>query len=223
MYRRSRSRSTFWWVAFLGIIAGIVFVMTDANRQAPSGDLQDVQIETLPSPTIGQADASVASLDTPVAPTPDPALTLPANSASVPQAVIMIPSAAVSARVIPVYLVGNTWDVTRLGDHVGHLQGTGWFDQPGNVVLSGHVERSDGRRGVFASLKLLQPGDTVIVEFEGQSMYYVVQETRTVAPEDLTPLYPTPSSRLTLITCDEYDFVSNSYRVRTVVVAERAS
>jgi LPXTG-site transpeptidase (sortase) family protein len=223
MYRRSRSKSTFWWVVFLGTIAGVVFVMTDASRQAPTADIQDLQIETLPSLTPGQASASVASLDTPVAPTSAPALTLPTNSATVQQAVIMIPSAAVSARVIPVYLVGTTWDVTRLGDHVGHLQGTGWFDRPGNVVLSGHVERSDGRRGVFAALKLLQPGDTVIVEFEGQSIYYVVQETRNVEPDDLTPLYPTPSSRLTLITCDEYDFVSNSYRERTVVVAERAS
>jgi sortase A len=208
-------------VIFLGTLAGIIYLIAD-NAPAPA-PTPDSEVAAITTATASQPVPAAAAQASPEPPTPIPALTLPANNASAQQATIMIPSAAVSARVIPVYLVGTTWDVTRLGDHVGHLQGTGWFDRPGNVVLSGHVERSDGRRGVFASLCLLQAGDTVIVEYEGQAIYYVVQETFNVAPEDLTPLYPSQSSLLTLITCDEYDFLSNTYRERTVVVAERVS
>jgi LPXTG-site transpeptidase (sortase) family protein len=52
---------------------------------------------------------------------------------------------------------------------------------------------------------------------------YKVVEIENVMFDDLTPLYPTSSDRLTLITCDDYDFFSDVYRERTVVVAERQS
>jgi sortase (surface protein transpeptidase) len=40
-------------------------------------------------------------------------------------------------------------------------------------------------------------------------------------PDDLTVLYPTTDERLTLITCDSYDFLQDAYLERMVVIADR--
>jgi sortase (surface protein transpeptidase) len=36
-------------------------------------------------------------------------------------------------------------------------------------------------------------------------------------------LYPTDTDRITLITCDSYDFLQNTYQDRLVVVADRVA
>lgn len=194
-------------VMLAGLIGGVVFYVADNPRLL---DRPAVAERFSPTNTPTQAE--------PTAPPPTPT-----ESPAVATARILIPAAAVSAPIIPVFLDGSSWDVSRLGANVGHLQGTPWLDKPGNIVLSGHVELSDGRRGVFASLMELQEGDTVIVRYDGVERRYVVTEVRRVVPNDLSPLYPTPDDRLTLITCDEYDFFSDSYRQRVVIVAQRVS
>ena len=45
--------------------------------------------------------------------------------------------------------------------------------------------------------------------------------TRTVAPDDMSVLYPTAEDRLTLITCDSFDYLSFTYLERIVAIAER--
>lgn len=209
MYRRKRA-SLWPFVIIIGIVSGIIFLLID---QRPS--------LVLSSPTPTPSDAQAAALEIPTQAPPSTAV--PTPQSAVQQARLLIPAAAVSSPIIPVYLDGESWDVSRLGVHVGHLQGTAWFNQTGNVVLSGHVELSDGRRGVFASLSDLLVGDTIIVEYEGTQRRYAVTEISSVEPDDLTPLYPASSERLTLITCDSYDFFSDSYLQRTIVVAERQS
>lgn len=42
---------------------------------------------------------------------------------------------------------------------------------------------------------------------------------RSTEPDDLSVLYPSAQNMLTLITCDNYDFVSNTYLTRTIVTA----
>lgn len=194
-------------LVLIGIVAGIVFVLLDPTTTPPT-------TESLNTPIVSQT--SVA-LDTP---TPPPT-SVPTPASAAQSARLLIPAAAVSSPIIPVYLDGVSWDVSKLGANVGHLQGTAWFNTTGNVVLSGHVELSDGRRGVFASIKDLLVGDTILIEYEGAQRRYAVTEITSAAPDDLTPLYPAQSDRLTLITCDSYDFLTDSYRERTVVIAER--
>jgi LPXTG-site transpeptidase (sortase) family protein len=134
---------------------------------------------------------------------------------------LSIPELGVYSPIIEVFLDGVSWDVTRLGIDVGHLQGTAWLDEPGNIVLSGHVELSDGRKGAFRDLEQISIGRRVSVVYAGQTRHYEVVEQYEVDPTDLTPLYPSDGDRLTLITCGEYDFFSNTYLKRIVVVADR--
>jgi len=206
MYQRRR-KNPLPILVLIGIVVGIVFVLLDQPPTPPT-------TEPLTTPRISPTGGALNT------PTPPPTnISTPPSTAQ--SARLLIPAAAVSSPIIPVYLDGTSWDVSKLGVNVGHLQGTAWFNNSGNVVLSGHVELSDGRRGVFASIKDLLVGDTIIIEYEGVERRYTVTEITTAAPDDLTPLYPSQNERLTLITCDSYDFLSDSYLNRTVVIAER--
>lgn len=207
MYQRNR-KNPLPFLILIGIVAGIVFVILDQRTTQPT-------TENITTPQ--SAQPTQVELDTP---TPSSTI-VPTPPSAAQSARLLIPAAAVSSPIIPVYLDGTSWDVSKLGVNVGHLQGTAWFNQVGNVVLSGHVELSDGRRGVFASLEDLLVGDTIIVEYEGTQRRYTVTEITKAAPADLTPLYPAQIERLTLVTCDSYDFLSDSYLERTVVIAER--
>jgi LPXTG-site transpeptidase (sortase) family protein len=80
---------------------------------------------------------------------------------------------------------------------------------------------SDGRPGVFANLGELARDDIIVVTTNGEEHRYIVTDVYSTIPDDLQPLMPTTSDRLTLITCNSYDFFTDSYLERTIVVAER--
>ena len=111
--------------------------------------------------------------------------------------------------------------VSNLGTSIGHLQGTSWLGEDGNVVLSGHVEMSDGRTGVFATLEQINLGDEVVIVENETTYTYLVNDLRKVEPTDLSVVYPTGGDQLTLITCSDYDFLGDNYDTRFVVVALR--
>jgi len=212
MYRHRRGFSFGNLIAFLLLLAfvgGAVVTFLLLNT-----DLLDTLVasDSAPAPLAEQA------IPTTTAPTAAPVVQ---SESAIGDARILIPSAGVNTPIIRVYLDGVSWDVSNLGQNVGHLQGTVWMGEPGNIVLSGHVEMRDGRKGIFANLGDLVTGDVVILERDEVEQRYLVSEIRNVAPDDLTPLYPTTTERLTLITCDDYNFLSDSYEERTIVVAER--
>jgi LPXTG-site transpeptidase (sortase) family protein len=218
--RRRGSFASLFSLILVGMLAGIVFVIYDTVSQPSQPSREPIMPPT--SPTWQSTSSEVMS--TPAAITLTPLGTVSTSvSGMVSEATLFIPKAAVSAPIIPVFLDGESWDVSQLGDNVGHLQGTAWLDQPGNIVLSGHVERRNGRPGIFAALNDLSAGDEMIVMYSSIERRYRVAEVRTVEPDDLTPLYPTDSDMLTLITCDSYDFFQNTYQKRIVVTAERIS
>jgi len=134
---------------------------------------------------------------------------------------ILIPSLGVAAQIVQVYLDGTSWDVSRLGQNVGHLKGTAWLPTQGNVVLLGHVEMANGSKGIFASLKDLRNGDLIVLQTADGDFRYQISEVYFTDPTNLEPIYPQTKSLLTLITCDDYDFVTNVYNKRLIVVADQ--
>ncbi len=134
-----------------------------------------------------------------------------------------LPNAGVVAPIIDVFIRDGSWDVANLGASVGHLQGTAPIGTPNNVGLAGHSELRDGTRGIFAYIQELNYGDPILIEVGDQRLEYRVSGLRSVPPTDLSVLRPTDRERLTLITCDDYDFLLNIYRTRVVVLAERVS
>jgi LPXTG-site transpeptidase (sortase) family protein len=155
-------------------------------------------------------------------PTPAPVLTATAQpTVSVPT--LSVPTAGVIARIVDVYLNGTGWDVSQLGQNVGHLDGTASITETGNVILVGHVEMPDGSAGIFSRINQINPGDPIVLENGRGRKYYTVAEVRKVAPDDLSVLYPSQDDQLTLITCGDYNILQNTYLERIVVVAKHAA
>ena len=207
MYRRKRSSplSTIIQTILLGVIIGLIFFVTDNKHPVHSGAPVE---EAAPAARVSPA------LSTPPAARAD-ALPAP-NSTSV-----FIPTAGIRTDVIETYLDGTGWDISNLGMNAGHLQGTAWLNKPGNIVLAGHVELADGRAGVFANIGALKVGDPIVLTHGSDERHYVVTQLETVAPDDLSALYPTSTDQLTLVTCSNYNFLQDAYLERVVVVAQR--
>lgn len=225
MYRQRNSGGMIGRLILLGVLAGVGFVVYDQILRDDGSS--DTPPNTSPdAPPVVQPTAVAVAADEQPAPvattTPVPAATLP-GTVDIGEASLLIPRTGAIAPITQVYLDGTSWDVSNLGMSIGHLQGTSWVTGtvPGNIVLSGHVELTDGRRGIFAGLDEMQLGETIILTRDGTDHYYRVIDMMTVAPDDLTPVYPTTEERLTLITCSGYDFFSDIYEERQVVVAER--
>lgn len=94
----------------------------------------------------------------------------------------------------------------------------------GSAVISGHVNGTDGKDGVFFELKLLKQGDTLYVEeLDGTITAFIVRETQVFDPgyaEDVFAM--NVGAHLNLITCDgEWDETTQSYDKRLVVFTDR--
>ncbi len=222
MYRQRR-RFPLRLLILFGVIGGVAFVIFDQSRSAPVANIQPTQT---PVQVVAQNPDATAtpqfSEQLVVTPSPTP-INARDLGPDIENAALVIPGAGVVAPIVRVYLGDTTWDVSQLGNNIGHLEGTRWLSEPGNIVLSGHVELSDGREGIFANLHEVQIGDRVIVTQDGNDYHYDVSSIANYDPTDLTPIYPSTTNILTLITCGTYDFISDTYLERVVVVAEEVS
>ena len=149
---------------------------------------------------------------------------------SSPPVRLYLPSVGIDSKVVPV-----GWDMIpapngegvkaewQVADYaVGHHQGSANPGQPGNVVMSGHV---DFKGQVFKDLDKTKKGDEVIVYTEkGQYLYvitdYVLVKEVGVSDEQkrLNAMYmdPTPDATLTMITCWPYGIDTH----RLIVIAK---
>lgn len=153
--------------------------------------------------------------DTLPTPTPDP---------RGPQRLIAFPGASMSAPIVPAGRVKGTWETRHLGDSIGHLVGTSWFDDAGgNIVLAGHVENWAGAPGPFAHLFEAKPGDLVILSEGDREEYYQVTQIERVDPNDMSWVAQDGRDRVTLITCTNWDWDQETYLGRLIVVAEPVS
>jgi LPXTG-site transpeptidase (sortase) family protein len=220
MYRRrSPSGNPVLLLIVLGVLIGAGYFILDQVRNAPvqvEATLDPARTPEYPTFTPYPA-AYIATL------TALPQRTPIAARQLAPKGVLHVPTQGISTNVIDAYLNATSWDVTNLGMNVGHLQGTGWVEHPGNIVLAGHVELRDGRAGIFRTIGQLQVGDPILLELPEEQRTYTVRQVLETDPGDMTPVAPTLTDQLTLITCGAYDFLSDTYQVRVVIVAERAA
>ncbi|MBV9355557.1 MAG: sortase [Chloroflexi bacterium] len=161
--------------------------------------------ETLAAPhiTIGLAggDAIGDAQPTTIAPHPRPG----------PPSVISIPELKVHSGVLP-----TDWEPPPFV--VGELKGSANVSQ-GNTILIGHLTGAAGN--VFAHLDQLQPGEKVTATSRGVDYDFVVSEVDTLPENDLNPLKPSDTPRLTLMTCaGVWNPITHDYNERLWVVAE---
>ncbi len=217
MYRR-RSGLPIRPLIILGLVAGIGYFVFDTLRNAPAAP-------TIPATVTPNTSGQNVSLE-PDAPGNVSSNTDDASTVAgmFPDPMhISIPTIAVYTPIVDVYLDGVSWDVSQLGTNVGHLQGTAAPGEPGNIVLSGHVEMADGSPGVFATLQEVQVGDPIQIQRGDETWTYYVNMVGRTTPDDLTPLHPSNEDMITIITCGSYNFFQDSYLERIIVRAMRFS
>ena len=86
-------------------------------------------------------------------------------------------------------------------------------DSNGNVSIAAH------RDGYFRSLQQVEIGDVVDVQLPTGERSYRVTQLSIVEPTDLSPVQPTESAALTLVTCYPFYFVGSAPQ-RYIVRAE---
>ena len=84
---------------------------------------------------------------------------------------------------------------------VGHIPGTAFPDEVGNVGIAGH------RDTFLRELRRIQRDDLIIVRTTNQSMEYLVEWTRIVKPSSIEVLEASPQPALTLVTCYPFYYV----------------
>jgi sortase A len=95
-------------------------------------------------------------------------------------------------------------DARTLQLAVGHIPGTAYPGEPGNVGLAGH------RDTFFRQLRDIRPDDVIeMVTSEGRFTYRV-QRTDVVQPSDVWVLDPTREPSLTLVTCYPFSYIGTA-------------
>ncbi|MHA7263626.1 class F sortase [Arthrobacter sp. TMN-37] len=199
------------------------------------------------APPSGSASASAAPGASAPAATPAPS-DAPAPAASQPPAPSKAPAPAapqapaVLAASPPVSLsipaTGTTTPLLRLGlrpDRSLEVPPDGpgapasWYTESptpgerGPAVLLGHVNATDGGKGVFADLRALVAGDRVsVVREDGSTAEFEVQRGEAYA-KDAFPTAKvygnTAGAELRLITCDGYDPATGEFDDNYIVYA----
>ncbi|WP_159802751.1 class F sortase [Arthrobacter zhaoguopingii] len=199
--------------------------------------------ETSPPPTSTSSPSPSAAPGTPAptADSPAPAeTTAPTKApAPAPQAPAVLAASPPLSLSIPA--IGATSELLRLGLRADETlevppDGPGapasWYTESptpgerGPAVLLGHVNATDGGKGVFAGLRALKPGDLVSVAREdGTTAEFQVLRGEAYA-KDAFPTAKvygnTPGAELRLITCDGYDPATGEFDDNYVVYAALA-
>jgi sortase A len=109
-------------------------------------------------------------------------------------------------------LQGTTSRTLRLG--VGHIKGTAFPGEPGNIGIAGH------RDTYFRALKDIRKDDEIQLETATGIARYEVDWIQITSPSDVGILAPTAESSLTLVTCYPFYYIGASPK-RFIVHARR--
>ena len=121
-------------------------------------------------------------------------------------------------------LSSDGWDVTWLGADAGWLNETAFPSWAGNSVITAHVWDAFNQPGVFYNLKKLGYGDVIKVHAFGQVYVYEVRQTKRITPDNFnTALKHEDKAWLTLITCEDYRLLFQTYNYRRMVRAVQVS
>lgn len=132
-----------------------------------------------------------------------------------------IPSQDIKTNIVGVPQTEGKWDVTWLGNDAGWLNGTAFPTWNGNSVITAHVTNADGLSGPFANIKNLEYGDQIIVHLFSEEYIFEVQESRFSGSYATNYAFKSlpDYSYLTLITCQGYNPLTDSYIFRRIVRA----
>jgi len=132
-----------------------------------------------------------------------------------------IPSLKVKSTIVGVPLSGDSWDTSWLYRETGWLEGSAFPTWQGNSVVTAHVYTADGKPGPFVDVKELKYDDQIIVHILGQKYTFAVRDNKMILPRNSSYAFAhmEDGSYLTLITCQGYNPLNDTYLFRRVVRA----
>ncbi len=154
-----------------------------------------------------------------VAPAPTRAESTPVGAPHM-LARLLIPELDVDAPIATVPITEGQWDVSQLDAEVGWLENTG--ERPGAdlaMAFIGHVTLSAVERGPFADLWTLKPTAQLIYRADGMDYVYSVLDVFKVKPQDVGRLFIPDGQRLLLVTCANWNYLTETYNARLVTEA----
>jgi len=133
---------------------------------------------------------------------------------------LIIPALGVDEKIVVVPIVEGAWDISRLGVNIGRLESTGQGpDDSVAMALIGHVTVSTIENGPFADLWTLQPLTELIYRSNGTDYVYSIQSADEIKPEDVSRLYVNRADHLLLVTCTDWNYITETYDGRLLVDA----
>lgn len=133
--------------------------------------------------------------------------------------ILEIPRLGLKMNIVGVPVTWDGWDVSWLGNQAGWLEGSAFPSWNGNSVLTGHVYDANGQPGPFVNLGRLRFGDKVIVHAYGQRYIFEIRTNDVVTPRDPSVFKHEERPWITLVTCKEYDEITDTYARRVAVRA----
>lgn len=133
----------------------------------------------------------------------------PSERAKSPQiAAAPHPGAAIARLSIPrlhavLYVIEGD-DNNDLKRGPGHLTGSAMPGDPGNCIIAGHRDTH------FRVLKNIQNGDEILLTRNGETWRYRVNELSIVSPDNVSPLQPSHTPVLHLITCYPFYYLGSA-------------
>lgn len=95
-------------------------------------------------------------------------------------------------------------DETTLSLALGHIPGTAFPGEAGNVGVAGH------RDTIFRPLREIHKDDLIRFETLEGTRVYAVDSTRIVKPDDVSVLQPQKTPGLTLVTCYPFYYIGSA-------------
>ena len=196
------------WVERILIAVGCGCLAVAGTRLVEAASFQRAASQTLERELLAATPTQTVGLDRPgpgilpmLAPPPRP--TSPPMAAVPPVEADLIGRLEIPRLNVSVVVMDGDDDAT-LARAVGHLPGTAFPWEPGNVVMAGH------RDTFFRPLRNLRQGDEIrLTTPHGQFAYRVIGMD-IVEPDDVSVLAPTPLPSLTLITCYPFVYVGSA-------------
>lgn len=191
-------------IFLLLILAGLlIFAQTDSA-------LEEKSINSDPAPTITSTPT--------VTPTPTPTIARPAS--------VSIPKIEITAPIEP---VGTDENGKMLLPQ--DIKVVGWYSkgfkpgEQGNAVIAGHLDSATGEGAIFYNLKIVEPGDEIIINDETGKAYTFTVTDKVIYPYDQVPIDKvfgkSSQKRLNLITCTGiWNPLEKNYSHRTVIFSQ---
>jgi LPXTG-site transpeptidase (sortase) family protein len=133
---------------------------------------------------------------------------------------IEIPTLGVNFSIVGASLSETGWDLTWLQNSVAYLEGSAYPTWSGNTVLTAHVTDANDNLGPFSDIKGMKVGQFIYIHSDWQTFVYQVQQNRKITPTNISAVFKHEDyDWVTLVTCEDYNQKTKSYKYRRMVRA----